>query len=253
MKIKSYFLLREIKIPEFNREELLTHLVSILKSGNKFFAFALHVQALQAVKFPDYRKAFSLPNITYVDGVSILALLKSRKLNSRISKYPTTDLGHDLIDAFQNDTQRTCRIALIGGPEQLAKQAIAVLEKKHKCHGVFFCSGFESDWTRQMEDLRKSSPDLVFVGMGCPTENIFCVINSSKLPDSLVVTCGGWFKFIVSAETRAPLLIQRLGLEWSWRLAQDPKRLLRRYSRGALNLTFLLFWRRREIKYCGDR
>jgi N-acetylglucosaminyldiphosphoundecaprenol N-acetyl-beta-D-mannosaminyltransferase len=49
------------------------------------------------------------------------------------------------------------------------------------------------------------------------------------------MTCGGWFGFITRDEKRAPQWVCNAGLEWTYRLAQSPRRLVKRYAKGALS------------------
>ena len=54
------------------------------------------------------------------------------------------------------------------------------------------------------------------------------------------MTCGGWFGFVVGDEQRAPEWMQRIGMEWTWRLAQSPRRLAKRYALGAVRTAQLV-------------
>ena len=244
----SYYL-EGIQVKSLGRDKLLNNLVAAALSKKIYFAFALHISALRSISNKKYIESFSLPNTTYIDGISILLLLKSKKLFSQLRKYPTTDLGHDLIEQFQSTSQSQCRIALIGGENDLSREAIEILESKHKCKGVFACSGYQNDWSDILEKIRDSQPDIIFIGMGCPIENIWCLENSLALPNCLVVTCGGWFSFIAGREKRAPQLWQAFGFEWLWRLILNPKRLTNRYLVGLLNLIAYLIFKREKIEF----
>ena len=59
------------------------------------------------------------------------------------------------------------------------------------------------------------------------------------LPPCLVMTCGGWFGFITQDEKRAPQWVCDAGLEWTYRIAQSPRRLAKRYARGAFSTAAL--------------
>ena len=67
----------------------------------------------------------------------------------------------------------------------------------------------------------------------------WAVQHRTELATGLVLTCGGWLGFLVGQEARAPVIAQRLGLEWAFRLLQSPRRLASRYLRGAVATAWL--------------
>jgi N-acetylglucosaminyldiphosphoundecaprenol N-acetyl-beta-D-mannosaminyltransferase len=250
-KNNGSFHLREIEILDIGHSELLNKLVEVVRNKKKFFAFALHIQALEFIRDQNYLKSFTLPNITYIDGVSITWILKMKRIFLKLRRYPTTNLGHDLIQELEYKLSRECRIALIGGPGNLATDAMEMLENIHGCKGVYSNSGFHDDWGNVLTDLRSSEPDILFLGMGCPIENIWCSDYYLELPDCLVVTCGGWFKFLVGEERRSPIIWQKFGFEWLWRLLLNPKRLTKRYLGGVFRLAYFILFQCNRIKFHG--
>lgn len=92
--------------------------------------------------------------------------------------------------------------------------------------------GFERDpQERHRIDaaLRESAPDLVYVGLGFPKQDRLIHALRDVLPQAWFVSCGISFSFVSGEVHRAPQLLQILGLEWVHRLAQEPRRLARRY------------------------
>jgi N-acetylglucosaminyldiphosphoundecaprenol N-acetyl-beta-D-mannosaminyltransferase len=92
--------------------------------------------------------------------------------------------------------------------------------------------GFEHDaaWMDRIEQqLRESSPQIVYVGLGFPKQERLILELRGRLPNTWFVALGGSFSFVAGDIPRAPVTMQRLGLEWLYRLAQEPKRLYRRY------------------------
>ncbi len=79
---------------------------------------------------------------------------------------------------------------------------------------------------------------LVLVGMGSPTQEQWARAHLAGAPQAIVLTVGGLFDFYSGRVSRAPLAWRELGLEWMYRLIQEPRRLARRYLLG--NPLFLL-------------
>jgi N-acetylglucosaminyldiphosphoundecaprenol N-acetyl-beta-D-mannosaminyltransferase len=77
--------------------------------------------------------------------------------------------------------------------------------------------------------IRAASPDFVWVGLGTPKQEIWTVEHRGKCGGAILLSVGAAFDFHAGLVSRAPLWMQRYGLEWSYRLAQEPKRLWKRY------------------------
>ena len=92
--------------------------------------------------------------------------------------------------------------------------------------------GFDRDpaWLDRIEQLlRATAPDIVYVGLGFPKQERLIADLRGRLPTTWFVSCGVSFSFVSGEIPRAPETMQRLGLEWLYRMAQEPKRLYRRY------------------------
>jgi N-acetylglucosaminyldiphosphoundecaprenol N-acetyl-beta-D-mannosaminyltransferase len=85
--------------------------------------------------------------------------------------------------------------------------------------------------------IRQAKPDILFVGLGAPKQE-YWIHDHLDLPAKVMLGVGGSFELIAGMTKRAPLLLQRLGLEWLWRLAVEPRRLWKRYLVG--NTIFVL-------------
>jgi N-acetylglucosaminyldiphosphoundecaprenol N-acetyl-beta-D-mannosaminyltransferase len=77
--------------------------------------------------------------------------------------------------------------------------------------------------------VRESGAKILFVGMGVPRQEKFLESQWDELGISLAVPVGGSFEVIAGTARRAPAFMQRIGMEWSFRLAQEPGRLWKRY------------------------
>ncbi len=77
--------------------------------------------------------------------------------------------------------------------------------------------------------ILKSKPDLLFVALGCPKQEKWIAMHYKSLNVPVSIGVGGTVDFLAGQLRRAPLWMQRTGTEWIFRLAQEPRRLLRRY------------------------
>ena len=127
-------------------------------------------------------------------------------------------------------------VFLLGGNPGTADAAVAELTKMspQMCLAGTLCPPFgfdrEPEWLERIEQvLRDTAADIVYVGLGFPKQERLIVELRRRLPYTWFVSCGVSFSFVSGEITRAPAVMQRLGLEWMHRMAQEPKRLYRRY------------------------
>jgi len=89
--------------------------------------------------------------------------------------------------------------------------------------------------------INKENPDFLWVGLGAPKQEIWMSEHKNKI-NSLMIGVGAGFDYYADNIKRAPLWMQKLSLEWFYRLLQEPKRLFSRYL--ITNLKFIIyFWR----------
>ncbi len=76
--------------------------------------------------------------------------------------------------------------------------------------------------------LTNASPDIIWIGLGAPKQELFMASHAGMYP-SVMIGVGAGFAFHAKVTKRAPKWMQKIGLEWLYRLSQDPKRLFKRY------------------------
>lgn len=88
--------------------------------------------------------------------------------------------------------------------------------------------------------LEASQPRLVFVGLGFPKQELLIARLRAVLPQAWFIGCGAAIPFAAGQVSRAPAWVQRIGMEWSYRLLKEPRRLVRRYLADDLPFAFWL-------------
>ncbi len=83
-----------------------------------------------------------------------------------------------------------------------------------------------------VEAVRVSRPDVLFVAGGVPVQEVWIERYRDLLEVPVILGVGGLFDFFAGEVSRAPLALRRAGLEWTWRLLQEPQRLWQRYLIG---------------------
>ena len=90
-----------------------------------------------------------------------------------------------------------------------------------------------------VERINAAKPDILFVALGNPKQELWMGRNASKLDVGAMVGIGGTFNFIAGKVKRAPKWMQKSGLEWIYRIIQEPGRLWRRYAYGLVKFSWL--------------
>jgi len=97
----------------------------------------------------------------------------------------------------------------------------------------------ESEDAHILDAISAGKPHFVWVGLGCPKQELFLARLRNRLPPAVYLAVGAAFSLISGAVRQAPPQLQRLGLEWAFRLAIEPRRLWKRYLLN--NSLFLWF------------
>ncbi len=189
-----------------------------------------HIVRLQ--NSTDFIEVYQKAALIVADGMPLIWAAKWLKtpLRERVT-------GADLLPALcEAAAKRGLSIFLLGAPEGVGVQAAQNLQQRYaglKVAGVYSPPfGFERD-PRQNELIIKllndSKADIVFVGLGSPKQEVWMAQEQKRLNVGVMLGIGAAIAFAAGTEKRAPLWMQKTGLEWLYRLSQDPKRLAKRY------------------------
>jgi N-acetylglucosaminyldiphosphoundecaprenol N-acetyl-beta-D-mannosaminyltransferase len=133
---------------------------------------------------------------------------------------------------------------MLGGGEEVNRKATEAALAAHpglrivgRRNGYFSLA----EETEIVEEIARLRPDVLWLSLGVPLEQQFCMRHLGALRGvGIVKTSGGLFDFISLVKTRAPLWIQNAGLEWLYRLAREPRRLFVRYALTNPHAWFLM-------------
>ncbi|WP_235914987.1 WecB/TagA/CpsF family glycosyltransferase [Flagellimonas ochracea] len=165
-------------------------------------------------------------NIGYPDGIG--AVLALRRKGLKAVKIPGAEFWLDIITRYVESKS----FYFIGSTTPVIEQTITKLKLEFpniKING--YRNGFfeEGDETKLIGNLIASRPDIVFVAMGSPRQELLMSELMEEHP-ALYMGLGGSFDVYVGLKKRAPKLYQKLGLEWFYRLVKEPTRISRQTS-----------------------
>jgi N-acetylglucosaminyldiphosphoundecaprenol N-acetyl-beta-D-mannosaminyltransferase len=156
----------------------------------------------------------------------------------------TTDLFHDVARLAEKTGQS---FYFLGSESSENARAIAAVRKTYPAlHIAGHCHGYlkGDELQAKLDEIDALVPDILWLGMGVPQEQFFVRDNAARLTHvGVIKTSGGLFNFLSGTNPRAPRWMQRLGLEWAFRLLLEPKRLAWRYFSTIPMAMFLMLTR----------
>jgi N-acetylglucosaminyldiphosphoundecaprenol N-acetyl-beta-D-mannosaminyltransferase len=192
-------------------------------------ANASHLVDMQ--RNPQLQQACLAADLITADGMSIV--WASRMLGQPLPERVTgVDLLTQLLGRCE---QHGLRIFFLGAKPEVLDRFLAVCTAKHPKLQV---AGWRDGYFPATEDdavvrqIAASRPDILFVAMPSPFKDMWCQRHRDRLGTRLIIGVGGSFDVLAGIVPRAPSWMQRAGLEWSWRLLREPRRLWRRYLFG---------------------
>lgn len=214
----------EIKIKEYLKEE--TTLKKIFTPNPEI--------VMMAQKNRDYRKILNEADISAVDGIGLIyaAKIKNKPIKERVR-------GYDLSIWILEELNRTSgSLFIMGGVDGIAKEAISNIEDKYANiriagyqHGFFkgTHSGFKGHKEEQLviDKINNSNADVLFVCLGAYKQEKWIYENKDLLNCKIAIGNGGVADVLSGRVKGAPDKWRKLGLEWLYRLKEDPSRFKR--------------------------
>jgi exopolysaccharide biosynthesis WecB/TagA/CpsF family protein len=171
---------------------------------------------------------FNQADILHADGQSVVSFSKWFSEIAIPERSATTDTIHD----FPTLIREPKRHFLLGSEQKTVEQAASIMGSKYQ--NFIVCgsqNGYfdKADELGVIEKINAAAPHILWVALGKPKEQYFIARNKDKLNVPVIISCGGCFHFITGDYSRAPKWMQEAGLEWFYRAATQPKKLLWRY------------------------
>lgn len=216
----------------------MTDVLSIVRSVIEDGALPLHIitanvdHIFKLRRDPEFQRAYALSGLVVPDGVPLV--WASRVLGCPL---PERVNGTDLmIQLCAQAAEHQWKVFLLGGKVDAARRCSLELQKitprlrvvgATSPSGNFVFPSSESDSIAKI--ISQAKPDLLLVALGSPKQEKWIAHYERSLCIPVCVGVGASFDFINGDLPRAPIRLQRMGLEWFWRLLHEPRRLLPRY------------------------
>jgi N-acetylglucosaminyldiphosphoundecaprenol N-acetyl-beta-D-mannosaminyltransferase len=195
-----------------------------------------------AERDPDFQRVAATCELNVADGWPLVAA--SRLLHCPV---PERIAGVDLVEGVLHSRERL-RVAIMGGAPGVADM---LADRFRRNHEIVLVDPLEMGvWQEEpyMEALRArlraARPNLVLIGIGAPRQELLSD-SIRDVASGPIIGCGQTVDVLGGARPRAPRGVQRLGLEWAFRMAMEPRRLGQRYVIAGVGFVRLLV---REVR-----
>ncbi len=221
-----------VLVDRVDRRAAVSALEGFLRDGGRHQVVTVNTDFVRiADRHPDYRDILNAADLAVPDGMPLvwLSRLTGRPLAERVA-------GIELVE-------EVCRIGardgiglfLLGGGPGVAERAGRSLVARYpglRITGTFappFRPRTPEDDQVMVDAIRVAGRSILLVALGAPRQDRFIAANLTELDAPIAMGVGGTLDILAGAIRRAPQWMQRHGLEWLWRLMQEPRRLWRRY------------------------
>ncbi len=213
-------------------ETTIAKLDSQIKEPDKgYFCLAPAHNLMACRADPRLRAVFNRSALTVPDGMGTVWFLQA--------------LGHKAGRVYGPDLMlAACHFGLkfgwqhffLGGKQEVAEALVVRLREESpdiQVAGIFsppFRKMDENEVGAVIRHINESHADIVWVGLGSPKQEFWMAEFREKLKAPVLIGVGAAFDFLSGAKPQAPKWMQRIGMEWFFRLATEPRRLLPRYA-----------------------
>ncbi len=216
-------------------QDTLSRMDAIIAARQRGFVCVCNVHTVMASREdPELRNALLRSSFNVPDGQPLVWAMNALGHSLRARVY-----GPELMARSCERSPKTRqRLYLYGGRNQGALVQLA-LNLRHRYPGIRIVGGYspphrpltDEEQAAVIEEINRSHADVVWVGIGVPKQEKWMAQMRVHLEAPLLIGVGAAFDFHAGLVPQAPNWLQEAGLEWAYRLAQEPRRLWPRYVR----------------------
>ena len=220
----SFFRLR---VDDFTQESLIKRMYEDVKCNNHPVVYANHnLHSLYlGLKDESFINWINAQYIVHADGMGIVYLGKlfGKKLN-KANRITYVDLMPDILKlAMENDY----KVFYLGATQASLYQGLIKIKSLYPSLNIVVHDGFEL--CKVVEKINLFEPDILFVGMGMPLQELWIKNNIENLICNVILPCGALMDYYSGIKKAPPRWVGKIGLEWLFRLLYELKRLWKRY------------------------
>lgn len=229
-----------IIINPLSRAEFVSLINTQIKSEKQVFQVGINSATINEIVInKEFKEAINRADLKHIDGMSVVWALRflGYKIPERVA---TPDLAEEIMKMAENENYS---IFLFGARDEMLTACISNIKMYYPSLKI---AGYRNGYFKPEDEdsivktINEAAPDILFLGMSSPVKELFCERHRNELKVKYLLGVGGYFDILSGYIKRAPRWMQNIGLEWSYRLLQEPKRMWRRYLIGNNKFLWLI-------------
>lgn len=234
----------DIRIADCDKQTLLNQIFDWAVQPQPRTILYVNAHCLNlAARLPDYRTCLKQADLVYADGISVVWASHFLK-QPRLHKIT----GRDWINDFSAQAaQKAVKMFIFAGKPGVAERAAQRLQHNFPLLQIvgtadgYFATRSEAE---TLQHIAATAPDVLFVGRGTPLQEYWIAANRPCLNVPVVWAVGALFDYVAGIEQPVPAWMNRLALEWLWRLLINPRHKWQRYLIGNPEFVMRVFLER---------
>ncbi|WP_138159517.1 WecB/TagA/CpsF family glycosyltransferase [Peptoniphilus catoniae] len=192
---------------------------------------------MDAKNNPKMKEILNNADMSVPDGIGLIygSKIRNKPLKERVTGY---DLSLEMLNICEKEGYS---LYLLGTkPETVKKAYTSLKEQRPKLNLIGYNHGFfkgahtnqagHEEEIKVIEEINRLKPDIIFLGLGYPKQEIWIDTNKDKLNTRLIIGNGGVIDILSGDAKRAPDIFIKLNLEWFYRLITNPSRIKRQMA-----------------------
>lgn len=220
-----------IQVTPISSNEVVSQVDQWVQNNQKnYICLCPNYSIMMSQKYPILRRSINQASITIADGRAVAWACKFNGYNNA-KQVRGTDLMRLVCHMSE---QKGLTHFFYGGTDELLEKLVRNLRQQYpklQVAGTYappFRSLTQTEKKEMMEIINASQPDIVWIGLGAPKQELWMAEHFQDLQASVLIGVGAAFDFLAGMKTEAPRWMQKVALEWLFRLASEPRRLWKR-------------------------
>ncbi len=234
------------KITDVSLQEAIKIIADFLSSDRHGYITTPNPEiCLLGYKDKPFRRLHQKSLLSIPDGFGLK--VGAKILGSQLNNITT---GSDLaIELIKLSEQKNYSVLILGGVTEVGERTLALCSYKYPKLKISYLNGgnFDSqgisDQSNLISQINNIAPDIIFTCLGAPKQEYFMANNLHKIKTKIMIGVGGTIDFLAEEIKRAPQSWRKIGLEWLWRLIQEPWRWKRIFKAVILFPLVCIYWR----------
>lgn len=220
----DHITIRGVRIDNVTYDDVIDCIAGYIADGRPHHIVTVNPEfVMEAQHNEPFRQVLAQADLATPDGFGLMLVSRWRRtpLQTRVT-------GVDLVTRLTAEAaQQGWSIFLLGAAPGVAEKAATILTQSNLGLNVVGCyagSPHSNEEPHIRMLIEQAQPNILLVAYGTPAQELWIARNRTVLPTSVMIGVGGAFDFIAGVAPRAPRWVQKIGMEWLYRLVKQPWR-----------------------------